>query len=92
MKIGVGAAQAATTQADTRSWDNLPNTIQLAVLSKPKSGGMSVFSPSGAKLLDVALPDTSNALVVIKASGTGGKPAVYVKGLPTNSNTVVASN
>lgn len=92
MKIGVGAAQAATTQADTRSWDNLPNTIQLAVLSKPKSGGISVFSPSGAKLLDVTLPDAQNALVLIKASGTGGKPAVYVKALPANGNTVVASN
>lgn len=92
MKIGVGAAQAATTQADTRSWDNLPNTIQLAVLNKPKSGGISVFSPSGAKLFDVSLPDAQNALVLIKASGTGGKPAVYVKALPTTSNTVVASN
>lgn len=92
MKIGVGAAQAATTQADTRSWDNLPNTIQLAVLNKPKSGGISVFSPSGAKLLDVSLPDAQNTLVLIKASGTGGKPAVYVKALPTTSNIVVASN
>lgn len=92
LKIGVGAAQAATTQADTRSWGNLPNTIQLAVINKPKSGGISVFSPSGGKLLDVALPDAQNALVLIKASGTGGKPAVYVKALPATSNTVVASN
>lgn len=92
LKIGVGTAQAATTKADTRSWDNLPNTIQLAVLNKPKSGGMSVFSPSGTKLLDVTLPDAQNALVLIKASGTGGTPAVYVKALPATGNTVVASN
>lgn len=92
LKIGVGAAAAATTQADTRSWGNLPNTIQLAVLSKPKSGGISVFSPSGAKLLDVQLPDSQNALVLLKASGNGGKPAVYVKALPTSSNEVLASN
>lgn len=91
LKIGVGAAQAATTQADTRSWENLPNTIQLAVLSKPKTGGLSVMSPSGGKLLDIQLPDSPNALVVIKASGTGGTPAAYVKALPATSNDKVAS-
>lgn len=91
MKLGVGAAQAATTQADTRSWNNLPNTIQLAVLGKPKSGGISVISPSGAKLLDVQLPDSPNALVILKASGTGGAPVVYVKALPAATNELVAS-
>lgn len=91
LKIGVGAAQAATTQADTRSWSNLPNTIQLAVAGKPKSGGLSVMSPSGAKLLDVQLPDSPNVLVVIKASGTGGAPAAYVKALPPTNKEVIAS-
>lgn len=91
LKIGVGAAQAATTQADTRAWENLPNTIQVAVINKPKSGGLSVMSPSGGKLLDVQLPDSPNALVVIKASGSGGVPASYVKALPATSNEKLAS-
>lgn len=91
LKIGVGAAQAATTQADTRAWENLPNTIQIAVISKPKAGGLSVMSPSGGKLMDVQLPDSPNALVVIKASGTGGVPAAYVKALPANGSEKLAS-
>ena len=91
LKIGVGAAQAATTQADTRAWENLPNTIQIAVISKPKAGGLSVMAPSGGKLMDVQLPDSPNALVVIKASGTGGVPAAYVKALPANGSEKLAS-
>lgn len=91
MKIGVGAAQAATTQADTRAWANLPNTIQVAVLNKPKTGSLAVVSPSGAKLLDLQLPDSTNALVLIKASGTGGTPAAYVKSLPSTGQDIIAS-
>jgi hypothetical protein len=81
MKIGLGAAQAATTQADTRAWVNLPNTIQVAVVNKPSSGTLSVFN-GGTKLIDVILPTEDNVLVLIKASGTSGLPTAYVKGLP----------
>jgi hypothetical protein len=49
------------------------------------------MSPSGAKLLDVQLPDSPNVLVVIKASGTGGAPAAYVKALPATNKEVIAS-
>lgn len=83
LKLGVGTAQAASTQADVRSWANLPNTIQIAVLSRPASGQLSVSMPNGTKIADVPLPDADNVLVLIKASGVGGKPAIYAKPLPT---------
>ncbi len=82
LKIGVGAAQAATTKADTRAWVNLPNTIQVAVIDKPSTGILTIKSSSGAMLLDVPLPASDNSLVLLKASGVQGKPAVYVKALP----------
>jgi hypothetical protein len=87
LKIGTGAAQAASTKADTRAWVNLPNTIQVAVIDKPSSGILSINSPTGAKLLDVTLPASENSLVLLKASGNEGKPVSYVKALPaTNPN------
>jgi hypothetical protein len=86
LKIGTGAVQAASTKADTRVWANLPNTIQVAVIDKPATGMLSLNSPTGNKLTDVTLPASSNSLVVIKASGTEGTPAVYVKALPTKDS------
>lgn len=88
LKMGVGAAQAATTKADVRSWANLPNTIQIAVVNKPSTGVLTVSSPSNQKLLDITLPESPNSLVLIKASGTEGKPAYYVKALPTQSSKI----
>ncbi len=85
LKIGTGAAQAASTKADTRAWANLPNTIQMAVIDKPSSGILTINSPTGAKLLDVTLPASENSLVLLKASGNEGKPVSYVKALPGTS-------
>ncbi|UOD50028.1 hypothetical protein [Orrella daihaiensis] len=83
MKLGIGAAQAASTQADVRAWANLPNTIQIAVVNRPSSGQLSVQSPNGTKIADIALPNADNTLVLVKASGVGGLPAIYIKALPT---------
>lgn len=82
LKLGVGVAQAATTQADVRAWANLPNSIQVAVIDKPSTNLLSVNASSGEKLLEVKLPDAENVMVLIKASGSGGVPTAYVKGLP----------
>jgi hypothetical protein len=92
MKLGVGAAQAASTQADVRAWANLPNTIQVAVLNRPQSGQLSVSAPNGTKIADVPLPDGENVLVLIKASGVGGKPAIYAKPLPTSPAPVLRAS
>lgn len=91
LKLGVGAAQAATTTADTRSWVNLPNTIQLAVLNWPASNTLTLSDAAGTKLLDVSLPDAENVLVLVKASGTGAAPTAYVAELPANTGKMVVA-
>jgi hypothetical protein len=85
MKLGVGVAQAATTKADTRVWANLPNSIQVAVIDRPVSGVLTINSPTGSKLMDVTLPAALDTLVYLKASGSSGVPAAYVKSLPTGN-------
>ena len=92
LKLGVGAAQAASTQADVRAWANLPNSIQVAVLNRPASGQLSVSAPNGSKIADVPLPDAENVLVLIKASGVAGKPAIYAKPLPTRPAPVLSAS
>jgi hypothetical protein len=85
MKLGVGVAQAATTKADTRVWANLPNSIQVAVIDRPVSGVLTINSPTGSKLVDVTLPAALDTFVYLKASGSRGVPAAYVKALPTGN-------
>jgi hypothetical protein len=85
MKLGVGVAQAATTKADTRVWANLPNSIQVAVIDRPVSGVLTINSPTGSKLVDVTLPAALDTFVYLKASGSNGVPAAYVKALPTGN-------
>lgn len=92
MKLGIGAAQAASTQADVRAWANLPNTIQVAVLNRPSSGQLSVSASNGTKIADISLPDADNVLVLIKASGVGGKPAIYTKALPTKPEPMLSAS
>lgn len=82
LKLGTGALQAATTRADTRAWVNLPNTIQMAVLDVPADGRLEIFSAAGAPLAKVEIPASQNSLVLIKASGTQGPPAIYHQLLP----------
>lgn len=92
MKLGIGAAQAASTQADVRAWANLPNTIQVAVMDRPASGQLSVSAPNGTKITDMPLPDADNVLVLVKASGVGGIPAIYTKALPTKPGPVLSAS
>ncbi|HCN73709.1 MAG TPA: hypothetical protein DIS96_19195 [Pusillimonas sp.] len=85
LKIGVGAAQYALTQADTRVWANLPNTIQMAIIDRPKNNQLTFKSALGQSVATIDLPAADNTLVVIKASGVAGTPAVYVQDLPAAS-------
>lgn len=82
LKLGTGAAQAALTRADTRSWINQPNTIQIAYFDRPQNGTLNITTMSGAPIANVKIPDDPNALIVIKATGSQGKPAIYTQGLP----------
>ncbi|MER1941612.1 hypothetical protein ABS755_13015 [Castellaniella sp. FW104-16D08] len=82
LKLGTGAAQYALTKADTRAWANLPNTIQMVVVDRPASGNLQLTGPLGQPVADLSIEKDINTLVLVKASGTSGKPAVYVQPLP----------
>lgn len=85
MKIGTGVAQAALTQADTRAWANLPNTIQMAVVDRPKDGILTLKGPLGQAIGTLPIQKDVNTLVLVKASGTLGEPAVYQQVLPADT-------
>jgi hypothetical protein len=75
------ATQAATTKADIRSWRNLPNTIQIAFVPRPKSGSMSLFTATREQIGNVEMPEEGNYLVLVKAAGPQSKPVFYVNKL-----------
>ncbi|NLC36620.1 MAG: hypothetical protein GX772_09320 [Alcaligenaceae bacterium] len=91
IKIGAGLGQAALTRADTRAWVNLPNTIQMAVVDRPKDGKLSLNSPDGQLIQTLDLPKDVNSLVLVKAHGTLGPPAVYLQSLPATTPVMPAS-
>lgn len=82
LKLGTGAAQYALTKADVRAWANLPNTIQMVVVDRPASGTLVLTGLRGQPIAEAALEKDVNSLVLVKASGTLGSPAVYVQALP----------
>jgi hypothetical protein len=77
MKAATGAIQAGLTRADTRYWRNLPNTIQIAVLDRPADGLLTIATPGGRTFRTLRL-ESGNHLLLIKASGTAGPPAIHV--------------
>lgn len=85
LKLGMGAAQYALTKADVRAWANLPNTIQMMVVDRPKSGVLTLAGSLGQPIADIPLQQDVDTLVLVKASGTLGKPAVYVQALPAEA-------
>jgi hypothetical protein len=76
MKAATGAVQAGLTRADTRYWRNLPNTIQIAIIDRPGDGMITIASAAGQPFRTLKLPPGSH-LLLVKASGTGGPPAVH---------------
>jgi hypothetical protein len=89
LKLGVGVTQAVLTQADDRSWTNLPNTIQVAVVNRPSTNSLTLQTKTGARLGNIGLPDADNVLVLLKAGGMNGVPAAYVAALPVISTPVL---
>ena len=72
-------------QADTRAWANLPNTIQMAVVDRPQTGILALSDAAGRAVAQVPLAEGVNTLVLVKAAGTTGQPAVYVQPLPAQA-------
>lgn len=77
LKIGTAAVQHQLTKADVRAWDNLPNTIQMAIVDRPANGQLGLTGANGQPLETVTLPAGGNALVLVHASPDVKKPAVY---------------
>ncbi len=85
LKLGTGATQAALTQADTRAWVNLPNTIQIGYVNRPANGTLAIAGADGRPVAQVQLDDATvapNSLVIVKASGPGGRPSIFTQNLP----------
>ena len=78
LQIGTAATQAATTQADTRSWRNLPNSIQIAIIDRPVSGALPLFTASREPVGSVDVAEEGNYLVLVKAASPQAKPVFYV--------------
>lgn len=70
-RIGTTLYQAATNQADERTWRTLPKTVQIARMETPADGVIALSSPEGLPLASVNVnPKTSN-LVWVRAPGGG---------------------
>ena len=78
MQIGTAATQAATTSADTRSWRNLPNSIQIAIIDRPTSGTLPLFTALREPVGSVDVTEEGNYLVLVKAASPQAKPVFYV--------------
>jgi len=68
-----GIIQEATTGADLRIWTALPKNFQVAKVSIPKSGVLSVSTPDG-KEMKIPISANENSLVYVKLPSIGGEP------------------
>jgi hypothetical protein len=71
------AMAAATTQADTRMWRALPQSINVASVPWPADGRIRISSGSSL-ISDISLPAAPFALVWVKTVGAGTPSAVHV--------------
>lgn len=79
MGMGGSALSAASTQADTRIWSQLPKNIQVAVLNRPASGKLSLCVPGGTQpLAEVSLKEQAASIVYVKTPAPGVPPSVAV--------------
>ncbi len=78
LQIGAAATQAATTQADTRAWRNLPNTIQITIVDRPASGSLPLFTATRELVGNASVAEEGNYLVLVKAASPQAKPVFYV--------------
>lgn len=77
LQIGTATTQAALTRADTRSWRNLPNSIQIAIIDRPANGVLPLRTASGEPVGSVDVSEEGNYLVLVKAPSPQAKPVFY---------------
>lgn len=69
--------QAATTAADLRIWTALPKDFQIAKVTTPDNGQLTLSTPSG-KDINVQVPQNSSSLIYLKIPTQGAKVAFDV--------------
>ena len=77
MQVGSVVMAQATTQADTRMWRALPQSISVASVPWPADGRIRISSDSSL-ISDISLPAAPFALVWVKTVGAGTPSAVHV--------------
>jgi hypothetical protein len=65
-QLGAAALTIATTQADLRGWQAMPDHWQAARLDRPESGSLTLLDHQGALLGTVDVPDRPFSLVYVK--------------------------
>jgi len=65
-QLGSAALTIATTQADLRGWQAMPNHWQAARLDRPESGTLTLLDQQGSLLGTVDIPERPFTLVYVK--------------------------
>lgn len=65
-QLGAAALTAATTQADLRGWQAMPNHWQAARIDRPESGKLTLLDNLGDTLGNIDIPQQPYTLVYIK--------------------------
>ena len=80
-KVATAGLQAAATQADTRHWSNLPNTIQSTMMVNDGSGVVE-FVLKGVSVTQIEIPTNQDVIIYARSSSSNGVISAYVRGLP----------
>ncbi len=76
--MGAGLLQAASTNADLRTWSLLPKNFQAAIVDKPKDNILVIESEGLPAPITVELPENKNAIVYIKAINSTSTPTIDI--------------
>jgi hypothetical protein len=77
--LAAAVAQAASTQADLRSWITLPHDFQLMQVPYPKDNVLTLTLPGIEASIDVPLPERkAPVLVYVRALNTSTTPSIQV--------------
>ena len=80
----------ATTQADLRGWQAMPDHWQAARLDRPESGTLTLLDHQGSVLGNLDLPDRPFTLVYVKRPTTLAPATVITMDLQGKSEATFA--
>jgi hypothetical protein len=78
LEIGTTLAAVATTQADTRMWRALPQSINIASMPWPADDRLRITTSSGRGVADIKLPSAQFVLVTVKTVSPRARPTFNV--------------